>query len=63
MLLESACKIQVDVLSSGTGYIVPEQQAIDDLSGYYLQAQPEEYDRQWAAMLRQVRRRHPDFEN
>ena len=63
MLLESACKIQVDVLSSGTGYIVPEQQAIDDLSGYYLRAQPEEYDRQWAAMLRQVRRRHPDFEN
>lgn len=62
MLLENACKIQVDVLSSGTGYVVPPQEAIDDLSGYYLQAKPSEYERQWAAMMRLVRSRHPGFD-
>lgn len=62
MLLENACKIQVDVLSSGTGYVVPDQEAIDDLSGYYLRALPDEYERQWAAMMRLVQQRHPGFD-
>lgn len=62
MLLENACKIQVDVLSSGTGYVVPEQQAIEDLAGWYLRAEPQEYERQWAAMLRLVHRRHAGFD-
>jgi ribulose-5-phosphate 4-epimerase/fuculose-1-phosphate aldolase len=63
MLLENACKVQVDVLQAGAGYVVPPQQAIDDLSGYYLKAEPQEYERQWAAMMRLVRRHHPGFED
>ena len=62
MLVENACKIQVDVLSSGTGYVVPDQEAIDDLSGWYLRAGPEEFERQWAAMMRLVRSRHSGFD-
>ena len=62
MLLENACKIQVDVLSSGTGYVVPDQEAIDDLSGWYLRVQPSEFERQWAAMMRLVRSRHAGFD-
>jgi len=62
MLLENACKVQVDVLRSGAGYVLPPQQAIDDLAGYYTKAGPEEYERQWSAMMRLVRDRHPDFD-
>ncbi len=62
MLLENACKVQVDVLQAGAGHVLPPQQAIDDLSGYYLEAGPDEHARQWAAMMRQVRRHHPGFD-
>lgn len=62
MLLENACKVQVDVLQTGAGYVLPPQQAIDDLSGYYVRAEPQEYERQWAAMMRLVRRRYPGFD-
>jgi len=62
MLLENACKIQVDVLATGQGYLLPPQQAMDDLSGYHLAAGSHEHDRQWDAMMRLVRRHHPGFD-
>ncbi len=62
MLLENACKIQVDVLSAGTAYVTLDEQAIGDLSGYHLNAGPDEYHLQWAAMMRLVRSRHPGFD-
>ena len=61
--LEMACKIQVDVLSSGVEMIVPEQAAIDDLSRYGGPDEMPKGDRYWASLIRMLDRKYPDYKN
>jgi ribulose-5-phosphate 4-epimerase/fuculose-1-phosphate aldolase len=62
MRLETACKIQVDVLASGQPYSTPSQEVIDGLAQYALDAEPDSYDRYWQAAFRLAQRKHPGFD-
>ncbi|MBN36511.1 MAG: class II aldolase [Rhodospirillaceae bacterium] len=62
MRLETACKIQVDVLGSGQPYVTPSQDAIDDLAAYAVNAEADDYDRYWQAALRLAHRKYPGFD-
>ncbi len=62
MRLETACKIQVDVLQSGAEYTTPPQSAVDYLSSYHVEADSEVYDIYWQPALRLANRTYPGFD-
>ena len=62
MRLETACKIQVDVLASGQPYVTPSQDAIDDLAAYAVNADANAHDHYWQAAYRLAQRKHPGFD-
>lgn len=61
--LEMACKIQVDVLSTGVETVVPEQGAIDDLAAYGAPGGEPKGERYWNALVRMLERTQPDYKN
>ena len=61
--LEMACKIQVDVLSSGVETVVPDQSAIDALTNYGGPQDMPKGDRYWASLVRMLDRKYPDYKD
>ena len=65
--LESACKIQVDVMASGAEQIIPNPAAIASVQQYSLLGKPgaddpESYlQRNWQALIRMLDREDPSF--
>ena len=62
MRLETACKIQVDVLGSGQPYVTPSKEAVEELAAWATGAGGYEYDHFWKAAMRLVERKHPGFD-
>jgi ribulose-5-phosphate 4-epimerase/fuculose-1-phosphate aldolase len=61
--LEMSCKIQVDVLTSGQEYLVPDQASVEGLMDH---GAPKEEPRgalEWPGLLRQLDRIDPGFRN
>jgi ribulose-5-phosphate 4-epimerase/fuculose-1-phosphate aldolase len=59
--LEMACRIQVDVLRSGQAWIKPPEEAVAELSAWGAPRGKPWGDRQWAALLRLLERKAPDY--
>jgi ribulose-5-phosphate 4-epimerase/fuculose-1-phosphate aldolase len=59
--LEMSCKIQVDVLSGGTEYIVPDEEAVASLSKYGNPGSEPKGAREWPGLLRQLDRVDSSF--
>ena len=59
--LEASCKIQVDVLTAGTEYIVPEESAVSGLRKYALPQEPPHGSREWPGLLRMLDKLDPSF--
>jgi ribulose-5-phosphate 4-epimerase/fuculose-1-phosphate aldolase len=62
MRLETACKIQVDVLASGQPFVTPSKEAVEELASYSVNAKADAYDHFWKAAMRLAERRYPGFE-
>jgi len=62
MRLETACKIQVDVLGSGKPYVTPAKEAVDELSSYAVNAGPHDYDHFWKAAVRLADRKYAGYD-
>ena len=61
-MLETACKIQVDVMASGAMQIVPDEEAIKQLDNYGMPPEegPADYvNMSWDAVLRLIKRKYP----
>ena len=54
--LEMSCKIQVDVLSAGTDYIVPDAETVKGLAKYGLPGEQPKGEREWPGLLRMLDR-------
>ena len=52
--LEASCKIQVDVLSAGTEYLLPEESAVQGLRAYGKPQEPPRGSREWPGLLRSL---------
>lgn len=64
--LENACKVQVDVMSSGAEMIFPEQSVSDDLASFYLppaDGPGETVRRAWDAVIRMLDAQDPSYKN
>ena len=62
--LENACKVQVDVLASGTGYVTPSDAIVDELARdgkAGAGGTPQHIELAWQAVLRLVERQAPSF--
>ena len=62
--LENACKVQVDVLASGTGYVTPSDAIVDELAcdgKAGAGSTPQHVELAWQAVLRLVERQAPSF--
>ncbi|MBT6276117.1 MAG: class II aldolase/adducin family protein [Chromatiales bacterium] len=59
--LEMACKIQVDVLTAGTEYIVPDDDAISGLKAYGKPGSDAKGAREWPGLLRMLDRADPSY--
>ena len=68
--LESACKIQVDVMASGAERVIPDKNAIASAEKFGLVGKPEKaqipdnyLDRNWRALIRMLDREDPSYQN
>ena len=62
--VESACKVQVDVLASHQGYVTPEASVVDEQAGYGRENSVETQDyviMAWDAVLRTMDAKDPSF--
>lgn len=59
--LETACKIQVDVLKSGEESIIPDKQAIDDLQQEGSPGDEPLGEQEWPALIRLLGRKDPSY--
>ncbi|NKC15904.1 MAG: hypothetical protein GKR94_28030 [Gammaproteobacteria bacterium] len=59
--LEMSCKIQVDVLTSGTDYVVPDDASIEELKKYGLPGEEPQGAREWPGLLRMLDRIDPSY--
>lgn len=59
--LEMSCKIQVDVLAAGTGYIVPEEAAVSGLREYGMPGEEPRGALEWPGLLRMLDRIDPSY--
>ncbi len=59
--LEMSCKIQVDVLTAGTEYILPDEEAVKGLQEYGRPAEEPRGAREWPGLLRMLDRMDPSF--
>ncbi len=59
--LEMSCKIQVDVLTAGTGYLLPKEQAVAGLKEYGRPGPEPRGAREWPGLLRMLDRIDPSF--
>jgi len=64
--VESACKVQVDVLASSQGYVTPAPEVVDELAYYGSQGVaeiPDHIDFTWNAVLRLLDEKDPSYRN
>ncbi len=64
--LESACKVQVDVMSSGAKMVVPEDSVVKELQEYGLPSKdgPDDFvDRSWTAVTRMLDTKDPSYKD
>jgi len=61
--LEMSCKIQVDVLTAGTEYILPEEDAVKGLRERGRPGAEPRGEREWPGLLRMLDRMDPGFRN
>lgn len=65
--LESACKIQVDVMASGAEHIIPSDEVIAGVQKYGLVGKAKTadsyLDRNWQALIRLLDREDPSYQN
>ena len=59
--LEMSCKIQVDVLTSGSEYILPEEAAVESLMEHGNPGPEPRGEREWPSLLRMLDRQDPSF--
>jgi ribulose-5-phosphate 4-epimerase/fuculose-1-phosphate aldolase len=64
--VESACKVQVDVLACSQGYVTPAPEVVDELAYYGRQGTvdiPDHIDFTWSAVLRLLDQKDPSYRN
>jgi len=64
--VESACKVQVDVLAGSQGYVTPAPEVVDELAYHGrqgVQEMPDHFDRAWNAVLRMLDQQDPSYGN
>ena len=64
--VESACKVQVDVLASSQGYVTPAPEVVDELASYGRQGvekSPDHFERTWNAVVRMLDQKDPSYRN
>ncbi len=59
--MEMSCKIQVDVLTSGTEYMIPPEEATSGLREYGRPKAEPRGAREWPGLLRMLDRIDPGF--
>lgn len=59
--IEACCKIQIDVLTSGTEYITPDDSAVSELRKHGLPQDPPRGTREWPALLRSLDKADSSF--
>ena len=61
--LEMACKIQVDVLSSGVETVMPPANAVEELERLGAPGDETKGELRWPALMRMLDRTQPDYKN
>ncbi len=61
--LEASCKIQVDVLTAGTEYILPKDDAVESLKEYGMPGPEPRGAREWPGLLRMLDRIDSSYRN